>query len=45
MEALQAELIRAKERARFSDVAIEGASIELKAEQAARCQGEEKDPR
>ena len=42
MEALRAELIRAKERARFSDAATEGASVELKAEQAARCKGEEK---
>ena len=42
MEALRAELVRAKERARFSDAAAERASAELKAEQAARCQGEEK---
>ena len=42
MEALRAELIRAKERAQFSDAATEGASVELKAEQAARFQGEEK---
>ena len=42
MEALWAELILAKERAQFSDAAAERASVELKAEQAARCQGEEK---
>ena len=42
MEALWAELIRAKERAQFSDAAAEGALVELKAEQLARCQGEEK---
>ena len=42
MEALRAELIRAKERTRFSDAAAEGASVGLKAEQATRCQGEEK---
>ena len=42
MEALRAELIWVKERAGFSDAAVEGASVELKAEQAARCQGEEK---
>ena len=42
MEALRAELIRAKERARFSDAAAEGASVELQAEQVVRCQGEEK---
>ena len=35
MEALRAELVRAKERARFSDAAAERASAELKAEQAA----------
>ena len=42
MEALRAELIRAKVWARFSDAAAEGASVELQAEQVARCQGEEK---
>ena len=42
MEALWAELIRAKERAQFSDAAAEGASVELKAEQVSRCQGKEK---
>ena len=42
VEALRAELARVKERARFSDAAAERASTELKAEQAARCQGEEK---
>ena len=42
MEALRAELVRAKERARLSDAAAEEASVELKAEQTARCQGEEK---
>ena len=42
MEALQAELVHAKERARFSEAAAERASAEFKAEQAARCQGEEK---
>ena len=41
MEALRAELIRAKERAQLSDAATEGASVELQAEQVARCQGEE----
>lgn len=42
METLWAELIWAKERAQFSDAAAKGASVELKAEQVARCQGEEK---
>ena len=42
MEALRAELIQAKERARFSNAAAEKASAELKAEQATRCQNEEK---
>ena len=42
MEALRAELIRAKERAQFSDAASEGASVDLKAKQVARCQGEDK---
>ena len=31
-----------QEWAQFSDVAAEGASVELKTEQVARCQGEEK---
>ena len=42
VEALRAELARAKEQARFSNAAAEKASAELKAEQAARHQGEEK---
>ena len=42
VEALRAELILAKERAHFCDAAAEGASVELQAEQVARCQGEEK---
>ena len=42
VEALRAELVRAKERIRLSDVAAKEASVELKAEQVARCQGEEK---
>ena len=42
MEALRSELIRAKEQVQLSDVAAKGASVELKAEQVARCQGEEK---
>ena len=42
MEALRAELVRTKERAQFSEAAAERASAEFKAEQAARCQGEEK---
>ncbi len=36
VEALRAELARAKEQARFSNVAAEKASAELRAEQAAR---------
>ena len=35
VEALRAELVRAKERVRLSDAAAEEASVELKAEQAA----------
>ena len=42
VEALRAELARAKEQARFSNVAAEKASAELRAEQAARHQNEEK---
>ena len=42
MEALWTELVRAKEWVRLSDAAAEDASVELKAEQAALCQGEEK---
>ena len=42
MEALRAELVRPKERARLSDAAAKEASVELKAEQATRRQGEEK---
>ena len=42
MEALRAELVWAKERARLSDAAAKEASVELKVEQAARRQGEEK---
>ena len=41
VEALRAELARAKEQARFSNVAAEKASAELKAEQAARRQDKE----
>ena len=37
METLQAELARAKEQARKSDVAAEKALEELRAEQAAHC--------
>ena len=36
------KLVRAKERIRLSDVAAKEASVELKAEQVARCQGKEK---
>ena len=36
VEALRAELARAKEQARHSDVAAEKASADLRAEQAAR---------
>ena len=42
MEALRAELVRAKERARFSDAATDRASAELKAEQAAQRKYEER---
>ena len=42
VEVLRAELARAKEQARFSNAAAEKASAELKAEQAARCQCEER---
>ena len=42
VEILRAELARAKEQARFSNAAVEKASAELKAEQAARRQDEEK---
>ena len=42
VEALRAELVRAKERGWFSDAVAERASAELKAEQAVRCHGEEK---
>ena len=42
VEILRAELARAKEQARFSNAAAEKASAELKAEQAARHQDEEK---
>ena len=42
VEILWAELARAKEQARFSNAAAEKASAELKAEQAARRQDEEK---
>ena len=42
VEALRAELARAKKQARFSNAAAEKASAELKAEQATRRQDEEK---
>ena len=42
VEALRAELAQAKEQARRSDAAAEKASADLRAEQAARCQSEEK---
>jgi len=42
VEALRAELARAKEQARCSDAAAEKASADLRAEQAARRQSEEK---
>ena len=42
VEALRAELARAKEQARRSDAAAEKASADLRAEQAARRQSEEK---
>ena len=44
VEALRAELARAKEQARCSDAAAEKASADLRAEQAARHQSEEKYP-
>ena len=42
VETLWAELARAKEQARMSNAAAEKATTELKAEQAARCQCEER---
>ena len=42
VEALRAEIARAKEQARGSNAAAEKASVELKAEQAARLQDKEK---
>ena len=42
VEVLRAELAQAKEQARRSNAAAEKASAELKAEQAARRQDEEK---
>ena len=42
VEVLRAELARAKEQARRSNAAAEKALAELKVEQAARCQDEEK---
>ena len=42
VEILRAKLARAKEQARFSNATAEKASAELKAEQAARRQDEEK---
>ena len=42
METLRAELARAKEQARKSDVAALKAVEELRAEQAAHCQSKEK---
>ena len=42
VEALRAELARAKEQARCSDAAAEKASADLRAEQAARRHSEEK---
>ena len=42
VEALRAELARAKEQARHSDAAAEKASADLRAEQAARRQNKEK---
>lgn len=42
VEILRAELARAKEHAQFSNAAAKKASTELKAEQAARRQDEEK---
>ena len=42
VEILRTELARAKEQARFNNAAAEKVSVELKAEQAARRQDEEK---
>ena len=42
VETLQAELARAKEQARMSDAVGKKAAAELKAEQAAWCQCEER---
>ena len=42
VEALRAELVRAKEQVRLSDAAAKEALVELKTEKAARCQVEEK---
>ena len=42
VEILRAELVRAKEQARFTNAAAEKASAKLKAEHAAGCQSEEK---
>ena len=42
VETLRAELARAKEQARMSNAAAEKAAAELKAEQAVRCQCEER---
>ena len=42
VEALRAELAQAKEQAQHSDAAVEKASADLRAEQAARRQSEEK---
>ena len=42
MEALRAELARAKEQARISNVAALKAAEELKAEKAAHCESQEK---
>ena len=41
MEALRAELARAKEQARVSNAAALKAAEELRAEQAAHCQSDE----
>ena len=42
VETLRAELARAKEQARMSNMAAKKATDELKAEHAARCQCEER---
>ena len=42
METLRAELARAKEQARISNVAALKAAVELKAEKAAHCESQEK---